>query len=84
MSTVILRGGRGLRSDMSAPDLFPGAKRVISRKYQKAVRRDAKHVIEEQLQDNMIELDHIREESLRQEAEEFWLWDDIDDYDFWH
>jgi hypothetical protein len=85
MSIVITKKGQGLRSELGFSDLSLNAKRVIRRRFHKAVRRDTRNIIREQLeQDNFStreqQLRNLQEEELRG-GDDFWGWFEMDEHE---
>jgi hypothetical protein len=85
MSTVITKNGRVVRSALASHDLFPQAKRVITRQFHKAVRRDAQNIIREQLEEPIVSLQEQRLVDLQEEANRmdrtFWGWFYMDEHE---
>jgi hypothetical protein len=83
MPTVVIKGGKSARSDIAFRQ-FSAGKKIAQKRFIRAVRRDSRHVIQEQLEamgpvgpvedDSEWGLDYLRELKHR----EFWGRDDLD------
>jgi hypothetical protein len=96
MSIVITKKGQSLRSELAFNDIHSGSvKRVFVRRYNKAVRRDARNIIQEHLEQEAVSLRGLEKDTLsprerqlcRLQDEElrggddFWGWFEMDEHE---